>query len=251
MKAICTILLLIGFGAISMAQESLLGQSRKLLHPVDLKEVGAKSKKHLPPNSKFTIIGEKKDAYKIYFWDWDKESVKYAKFNYNKETNSQRYFLLSKDNLEVYSEKIYDFFAPAFGTLTFPFKYRFNDKSFETTFNLSLTGGVHLRPYLTNRHVFSLLLGVGPSTVKLDGSNVSNTDVLEKGENLTTAAVTFSLSLMYQFEKVQFGVSIGVDNIFDNEKYDWKNQGKPWLSLGVGLNIFTENNSAKSKKKKQ
>lgn len=129
------------------------------------------------------------------------------------------------------------------GALAFPFKYRPNDGSFEPTFSLNLTAGATFNPWRTNEHTFSVLLGVGPSSAKVNNYNINNKDEVIDGD-LYLAAVTFSLNLVYTYDFAQFGISVGLDNLMDNRKYDWKNQGKPWFSFGVGVDIFKSNKTA-------
>lgn len=227
--------------------QSLINESRMLNNPINLREATTDSmttpnNQDIDINSKFTIVGEEGEYYKIYFWNWDKdkEQNKYNKLNYNTSKGEQRYFLIKKHTIDVLSTKIYNRFSPAWGTFVYPFKWRLKDSQFEPTFSMSLAGGVKWNPWYTNRHVFSLLVGVGPSSVSLTKYNATKNNIPIE-DNISAAAVTFSLNLMYQYEFVQFGLSYGVDNIFDSNLYSWNNQGKPWLSFGVGISVFKDN----------
>ena len=237
---------LLGWAGLILGQ-SPINESRILINPTDLFQYDAssilkrsKSVTTVDIDSKFTIVGEENEYYKIYLWNWDEDPNKYERYNINANTGEQRYFLIEKKLIDIFSTKIYNRFAPAWGTFTYPFKWRPNDGGFEPTFALTIAGGIKFNPWWVNKHVFSLLVGVGPSSVNL---HQYNTTILEKPlENKTTvAAVTFSLNLMYQYEFVQFGLSGGIDNIFDSNVYNWKNQGKPWVSFGVGISIFKDN----------
>ncbi|MGE8554848.1 MAG: hypothetical protein ACN6OB_13090 [Chryseobacterium jejuense] len=251
MKTKILLLFLLGWMEIIWGQ-NLINESRMLNGPTDLHQYEASSisKKSASTisvygNSKFTIVGEEGEYYKIYFWDWEKDSPDYNKYNFNTTTDAQRYFLIEKKLIDVSSVKIYNRIAPAWGTFVYPFKWRPNDGTFEPTFALAIAGGIKFNPWRINKHVFSALLGVGPSSVSLDKYN---TTVLDKplDNKISVAAVTFSLNLMYQYEFVQFGVSAGIDNIFDSNIYNWKNQGKPWLTFGVGISIFKDNEKTAS-----
>ncbi len=245
------LLLLVLFGWVGIAQgQSLINQSRRLINPTNLLEYDeskttktSDDTKGLGKNDRFTIVGEEGDNYKIYFWNWDKNSEEYKSLNYNEVTKKQRFFLIKKSEIDFQSEKIYDRWSAEIGTLIFPFKYRPNDGTFEPTFSLNLTAGTTYNPWLTNKHTFSLLFGVGPSSAKLNKHNIKKSDVVIDGD-LYLAAVTLSLNLVYQYDFVQFGISGGIDNLFDNKKYDWKNQGKPWFSFGVGVNLFKSDKTA-------
>ena len=248
MKTKLLLLLLLWTGVIW--GQSLTNQSRRLINPVNLLEFDESNTpkisvdtKGLDKNDRFTIVGEYEDYYKIYFWNWIKDSEEYNDLNYNATTKKQRFFLIKKNEIDIQSEKIYNRWSAEIGTLLFPFKYRPNDGTFEPTFSLNLTAGTSWNPFLTNRHRFSLLFGVGPSSVKLNKYNINKSDVDIDGD-LYLAAVTLSLNLVYQYDFVQFGISGGIDNLFDNKKYDWKNQGKPWVSFGVGVNLFKSDKTA-------
>jgi len=249
MKRVLLIVIFFGFALQGWGQ-NLINENRMLSNPIDLQESGNSNlTKSIEKGSKFTIVGENesKDKYKIYFWNWDKnaDSLKYETLNYDLKNNKQRYFFIDKALIEVHSEKIYAKFDPVYGVLTFPFKWRLDTQDIEPTISLNIAGGVKWRPSQTNRHVISFLLGVGPSTVELDHYNSK----LEEGDNITTAAITLSGNIMYQFDFVQFGFSFGIDKIFDNKIYDWSSQGNSWFALGIGLNIFTDNQSSEPKNK--
>lgn len=225
--------------------QNLVNDNRKFINPINLSSSkDGKDVVSVKKNYKFTIVGEKDDKYKIYFWNWSETAKNYDIFNVDSETNEQKFFLIDKDLIDIYSVKIFSKFDPTYGVLTFPFKWRLNTGDVEPTFSLNIAGGVKWRPDNTNRHVFSFLLGAGPSSAKL---NAHNTNTEEAINEVDVAAVTLSSSLLYQFEFVQFGVSVGFDKIFNNDKYDWSNQGKPWFTLGIGLNIFTDKQSSQPK----
>lgn len=250
MKKFLLIAFVLGFAVQSWGQ-SLINENRRLTHPVELEEVGAPGlSKSVEKGSNFSVVGENDqgDKYKIYFWDWDKETdeSKYNTFNYDMENKKQRYFLIDKNMIELHSVKIYSRIDPIYGVLTFPFKWRLDTGEIEPTFSLNIAGGAKWRPFRTERHVVSFLLGIGPSTVNLDHYN---SNIEEGFDDLTTAAITLSGNLMYQFDTVQFGFSFGIDKIFDNKLYNWDSQGNPWFALGVGLNIFTNDPSSEPKSK--
>lgn len=239
------ILFFIGIFSSSVCSQNLVGESRILSFKTSLinNKTSALTDIPIPNGSKFTIVDGKDDNYKIYFWDWDKKDSKYNLFNVDPTTKSQMYFLISKEDIDLFSDKIFSKFSPIVGTLSLPFKYRPQDRTFESTFSLSVTGGVKWNPFLKNEQTFSILVGVGPSTVRLTDENTNNENTLE--DDFTTAAVTFSLSFVYQWDILQIGISGGFDNLIDNNKYNWKYQGKSWFSIGIGIGLFSKNENAK------
>lgn len=248
-------------GIKNLSAQDLRGESRWLNLPRPLPEYNQEVNKFVktagddaniyqsvPARAKFTIADETDHGYVIYFWDWkpdpqDKSTKGVARNNYFKKlnrdsvTHEQKYFLIKKQDIDRLSTKIYKRASPSFGILNLPFKYRPNDGAFEKTFSLSFTGGVKINPWRTGVHTLSVLVGAGASSVEL---NKFNTD--PKGnitENTDRPAVTGSLNILYQWEKLQFGVSMGKDAIFNNRTDYWHNQGKTWLSFGIGLAIFS------------
>ncbi|WP_291127552.1 hypothetical protein [Flavobacterium sp. UBA7682] len=132
-----------------------------------------------------------------------------------------------------------------FGILTLPFKYRpQKDADFETQFNLNTTFGILIRNKYFKKAKFYAQLGAGIGTVKLDASNASGvTD--DDAQNVST--ITGFMGLMMQYNDIQAGIYLGAEQINNNKKYGWENQGNLWISLGVGFKIFTLSKSDKNK----
>ncbi len=242
------------FSAFNVHAQDLIGQSRKLINPYSLQEFSQTKNekkasndgggiKSIPANSKFTIVDRVtlagSEFFVIYFWNWSKKNSKYELLNYDSTSNEQRYFLIPVVSLNNLSYKLYRKFSPAYGVMTLPFKYRPQSGKFEKTFALSATGGVKFDPGQRNEHSFSLLLGVGPSTVTVDRFNTDSSANIQDPSD--RAAVTVSLNFLYQWKHVQIGVSAGIDNLMENELIKYKYQGKGWFSLGIGISLFSNN----------
>ncbi len=236
--------------------QNLINQSRTILNAIPLQEYDWATNANVPGSkpspargSKFTIVGQTTTDYIISFWDWSSdpthvaEFAKYSTFNYDAAKSQHRYFLISKTDIDIYSRQRFRQYSPLMGTISFPFKYRPQTGKFEKTFSLSLTGGIRIDPKRRNENTFSFLFGAGPSSVTVDKYNT------DAGSNITDpserTAVTLSLSFMWQWERLQLGLSGGMDNLLDNEVLKWKYQGKPWFSVGVGVALFS-NNEVKS-----
>lgn len=248
MKTTFKIILFLCLSNLCQAQ-SLVGQSRRLKFPMTIAEYDYDNHKPLTDNSnkairqsakalsRFTIYEENDNSYIIYFWNYSSEESK-KKYNVN-ESNNQKYFSIPKADLFIKTQEIFKKWSPNYGVLNFPFKYRPNDGSFEKTFSLSFSGGPKFNPWWTNEHTFSVLLGCGASSVSL---NQFNTDPSSKITNDTDRpAVTGSISLVYQWNNLQFGFSAGKDAIFTNRVDKWANQGKTWFSFAIGVAIFNDN----------
>ncbi|MGL4596360.1 MAG: hypothetical protein ACRCYO_02455, partial [Bacteroidia bacterium] len=63
-----------------------------------------------------------------------------------------------------------------------------------------------------------------------------------KNQLIDVSGYTFSGGLMYEFHGGQIGLFSGIDLLGRNkDRYQWEYQGIPWLSLGIGVNIFSIN----------
>ncbi|MBS1690055.1 MAG: hypothetical protein JSS96_15100 [Bacteroidetes bacterium] len=121
------------------------------------------------------------------------------------------------------------------GAVTYPFKLRPQTGVIEPTFSLSGVAGLHFSLDKDTVKSLSLLVGVGSSSIMLKKSNSTDTTT----DGTTKAAATFSVTLIGQWDNIQLAVSVGWDNNLDNSIDKWKYQSKPWVSVGVGFNIFS------------
>jgi hypothetical protein len=143
--------------------------------------------------------------------------------------------------VETFSDSTRGDFSVTAGIVTFPFKFRpkngSRDITFEPTFSLSLVAGPNWKLPNTKDSYLRLLFGVGTSSITL---NAKNTD---PASNITTEtnrpAATFSASLIFETNKIQFALSMGTDYNFDNSDDRWRYQGNAWFSAGIGFSIFS------------
>jgi len=134
---------------------------------------------------------------------------------------------------ELYNKKRVVNITAIGGAVTFPFKIRPQTGVIEPSFSLSGVAGLHFSLDKDTVKSLSILIGVGPSSIILNNRNSTDTG------SSTRAAATFSITLLGQWDNIQLAFSIGWDNNLDNGEDKWKYQSKPWLSLGVGFNIFS------------
>ena len=115
------------------------------------------------------------------------------------------------------------------GVLTLPFRIRLQDEwSFETTFNLGVTAGIHIK-----RNIF-LQLGTQIGSSEISSSNAD----IEDGKSITASTLSLVSGIMYEYKKAQIGIYLGADLINNQSEYDWIHHGKPWISLGIGYDIY-------------
>jgi len=249
MKQLLTTVLLCSFCFIGFCQ-SRVNEDRQTTLPRNFQEYepstndkrvlgGSPVSQAIPSGSRFTIVDEIPDYYVVYFWEWtkDKDQQKRARINFENDSTTVKYFVIPKTQLDIVSEQIFRRWSPTVGALTFPFKYRPQNGKFEPTFGIGISGGVTWNPWRVNEHTFSLLAGISASSAHVDQFNTDAAANIHEASERTS--VTISLNFLYQWQRLQIGISAGIDNILDNEVLKWKNQGKPWISFGVGVGLFS------------
>jgi len=213
----------------------------KLLEECNNNGKSTSSTKLVPYGSKFTIVGSNEDNYIIKFWKWDNNikdgKQKNENFVFDKSTKNKRYFLLPKSDKEVYTRKYVRGYAPVYGVTTLPFKYRPKTNDFTKDLTLSGLGGFKFN--FSSEMSLALVVGTGLATVSVDSLSTH-------GNIKTTqdyAAISVPVGLVYEWEKLQFGLFVGWDWLSSNE-INWVNNGKTWFGVGIGYSIF---NSEKAK----
>jgi len=134
--------------------------------------------------------------------------------------------------------------TPLAGAFSFPFKYRPQKDVIEPSLSLSAVGGINIK--FKNSHGIGVLGGIGPSSIMLDENNTDTSAHITS--STTRAAMTFSLSFLYQFDQLQLAFSLGTDKNLDNSKDKWIYHSKLWLSFGIGVKIFTQSAPTRLKK---
>lgn len=188
------------------------------------------------------------------------QALNFDEISTDKKTKYQaKYGKPIKDLSEIYNNKIYtisrsDFdsnaekFVPkerlSIGLLTLPFKARpQNDFTFDTEFNLNST--LNWSFAYANTVSINLQVGAGIGTV---GLNTSNSKGLADDEAQDVSTITFMSGLMLQYNKVQAGIYIGVDNINNQSNYQWESNGNIWFGFGIGYDLFNLSLASESNK---
>lgn len=214
----------------------------------------------VPSGARFTIVNrititkEKTDTidkkpvktateeifYVIQFWKWngdDEDSKqKNDKYYQNPKTGAYIYFRLTPENLEFYATEYLKRWTPVAGTLAYPFKFRpQGNLTFSKDVALTGLGGFRRNFGASGAQSFSFTLGIGLSSVTLDSLNTRGS-ILQSSER---AAATIPFSVIYQWERLQFALTIGIDVLSAESNDNWIYNRKPWFALGVGFAIFS------------
>ena len=121
------------------------------------------------------------------------------------------------------------------GATHIPFRLRFDPFDFSNHLSIGTSFGVKFPMSNTHDISFNILGGINIASISLD--SLSTNGMADPGE--TAAAFTPSLGFVFEYSKVQVGIYTGVDLLSGNDKDIWIYQGKPWISIGVGVSIFT------------
>lgn len=135
--------------------------------------------------------------------------------------------------------------------LTVLFKYRFASPAFpgelNATFNGALYAGYRTDKYRLLyeqtplrvqkrriRHYGYSLGGIaGVGTARIDEYNT-----LHRLDYEYDGAVVFvGVAAIMGFNKINFSLTTGIDYLLDRNKNVWVHEGKPWLGIGIGLNL--------------
>jgi hypothetical protein len=162
----------------------------------------------------------------------------------------QLYFKVSQSDIqEVAQNRKMVPTSLSVGVINFPMKFRLQKGGdWESAFNFGAGAGVTIRhrTYRTFKH--SIITGYSNSTVGLEEVSVSkNSDKLKDFKDFQ--AFSFSLGYLLQYESVQAGVFFGFDHLrrSTQQMFSWKFQGRPWVSIGIGLAIFSNEKNAEIK----
>lgn len=171
----------------------------------------------------------------------DLEKAIAANKNYYEWFNGKIY-KVNKNTLFNNYEKVTAYDRVTLGVLSLPIKFRFQDGTFDTNFNIGAAVGYRLFTNQFSPYAFYVQTGLNLGTTKLTSSN--SAVEAEKEINATTG--TFILGAMFQYKKIQTGLYLGYDFISNQKEYNWDYNGRPWLSIGFGVDLF-ENKDVKIK----
>ncbi len=203
----------------------------------------------------------------IRFWDYEYDSTIKSRttpttYNYNTQhnyrekydndsTGRQFYFYMDEGDFknEEIVRKVFDTgiqnWTVIFGPMITPVKFRFaNDNApseFSSAVNLGLAAGLKYRmsPYKSSYIVPYISLGI--STVSIDSS--TSKGFYEQSNQVSS--FTFSFGCMYQFNNAQIGLSFGWDFLSGQISQKWAFSKKPWMGIGIGLELFGKSEDKK------
>lgn len=194
-------------------------------------------------DNKTVIIKKKKGKVKRVF-EYDTANLKLKakanEFSFASKYNNKIFKLNNKDFTDNY-EKATSFDRVTLGVLSLPVKFRFQEQStFDTNFNIGATVGYRVNNNQFSHYAFYVQTGINIGTTKLTSSNSS----IEPEKEINASLGTILFGTMFQYKKIQTGIYLGCDFISNQKEYNWNYHGKPWLSIGIGIDVF-ENKDVK------
>ena len=140
--------------------------------------------------------------------------------------------------------------------LVIPIKYRFRDRGdsipemFTANLNANLMFGKTFRGRtkilyrenmdpISNTWKYTAGLLIGASTVTLTSKNTSGRgEAIEEEAGVMQGVFTTGGALLFSFNKINLGVSAGLDFAIGDDGYKWNYHKQPWLGLTVGYDIL-------------
>lgn len=179
---------------------------------------------------KFTVKNIVEDKVYFKFWKFTEDNDKI-----NGIDNSNVYEVTKDDFLKLTSP-LYNRIDWRAGFFNVPFKLRFSDFDFTSNVNLGINIGARTRWNRVRKDGFSIepVFGFGISSISLDESN-SNVE-----ESTNSSAFSINTGVLFHISKnINLGVLYGFDNLSakDQNKYNWKYNGKRWLGLGINVSF--------------
>ncbi len=132
------------------------------------------------------------------------------------------------------------------GPLIMPIKLRFpwrnsRTNEFEFSKDVSIGTAIGYRFGISefNPYYLSPVATIGISDISIDSANTNG--MIKKPINV--AGFTWSVGVVAEFGKMQFGIFGGADYVSKNSSYHWVNQNTTWISIGIGYQLFSMNGS--------
>ncbi len=182
-------------------------------------------------------------------WNED-DSTQNLKWIYSTPINQtldirDRYFLITKRQLDQYAKDIAKTCSMVIGVLSLPIKLRLSgddgldrrNKEFReigSDFNVGATLGISLRSKKWESTSVNFTIGAGVSSIKVDST--TSLGLLKTTTDVTALSPTFNVILVHN--DFNFSLSTGIDIVGGELATKWVYRNKPWIGIGLGYNLF-------------
>lgn len=178
--------------------------------------------------------------------------IKGASINLKEVEEYRLYFLIKVSDLSKFSTPIFQkgrrTGSFVVGTQAKLIKIRLKQFDFAKDFSLSSTFGYRFRTNRKKDNFLNIVSSVGVSLNDLDNVVAPKLAATETVKSI--GALSIGIGIIKEYNKIQFSIMLGKDYLSNsnNDKYDWIYNKKTWLSFGVGIGIFTNDDGKKSSK---
>jgi len=168
-----------------------------------------------------------------------------------------KYFYISNDDFDKYTTVE---FTPKndilfISLIYLPVKMRFGNKQerfFDFGESVTLTPAIGLKRRIGGTFSttsISFMMGIGPTIINVDektAPKLYGSDTSNANGKKTIAAITPSIGIMFEKKRIQIGLMAGIDIPAGKEGREWIYKNKPWVSFGIGYQIFARKESSGS-----
>jgi len=173
------------------------------------------------------------------------------------KSSNNKYYYISNDDFDKYTTTE---FTPKndilfISLIYLPVKMRFGDRQdrfFDFGESVTLTPAVGYKRRIGSvfsTTFISFMLGVGPTLINVDektAPKLYGSDTVNANGKKTIGAITPSLGIMFEKKRIQIGLMAGIDIPAGKEGREWIYKNKPWVSFGIGYQIFARKESSGS-----
>lgn len=214
--------------------------------------------------TKFSVVGfDEKNNILITFWRYPTIENGKVKYDYSSKTITKDDFKKYQKDYEfigkwanykkfaikptVLNSSCKEYFAMkkdfTWGVMTLPIKARFGNGGkrlfdYEERLNLGFAFGLKKQLKGYNQQALNYLAGFGITSAKTDSLSMKD---LSDYDGKTSLALSLHAGILYQFETFQVGVFVGADFVPGTVGRSWRNQGRPWVGLAIGVSLFSKN----------
>ena len=214
----------------------------------------------------FKIDQDLDSGYVIRFLKWKKNEIRNKNFYSNtimankngkevKVDEAPKYFFISDSQ---FTDAISEYIGKApwlsfvTGAITVPIKIRPSGEEmdaegnklrpfdFTGDINIGVSVGARIRLHPNGRSFVIPSAGINITSISVDPSTVKNEIITSK---TNASSLTPFIGTTFEYDNFQASFLVGWDKLAGRTGENWIYQGKPWLGIGLGYNIFNTSNN--------
>jgi hypothetical protein len=206
----------------------------------------------IPEKTLFRLLQQfNEEYYIIQLGEYKNNAVKREQFNYTESFDTERnttvkkekYFLIRKSDLDDRKKcmaiKPKGYYGSQLAVTTVPFKIRVQNFDFYNSQTLGIALNFKWKVSLKHDFYFNWLTGLNYSLNDLDSFSTRGV-VTGQGIN-NVGSLSPMTGFVFQLKNAQAGIMFGFDlmNKQNMNKYHWIYNAKPWIGIGLGISIIS------------